>query len=425
MEFLEYSFMLWEPHMRCLYALWQRPWFGRVWIRQEVLLNDSVVLFCGKRGILWPEFIAAHYYVNQQVPQILPSPNDMERGANIAREHRIVTNLSILRSYNLPAALRNASHCDCLDPRDKTYGSFGIFTASSRRTIINGITVDYTKSVLEVYRDSALYVVQQSKRSTVLDTALRLPYRAFSFAQEILHAVWTGPDTDRVRLSAVLGPKIQQGHTPQFNIHLHQERRIGLATSLQWASPKLMEVGDVGPFETIVDTFTNGENSRHVDMLQYKAVDYDAAKECVVALIESQGQTPILPEWQRFEGAASWSCKDHRIIVTENWLLGVAPRSSVDGDVVATLPGCDSPIVLRQQEDGAFTVIGECYVHGLSFEESLLGLLEDNLRLHWCYGVSRPKTGLGQVEDRGRERRDSVLNHGQRRQREQNVRKAP
>jgi hypothetical protein len=76
---------------------------------------------------------------------------------------------------------------------------------------------------------------------------------------------------------------------------------------------------------------------------------------------------------------------------TEEGYLGLAPPDArpgtyvssvggflyftdqIQGDIICVLLGCDNPMLLREQEDESFTVVGECFVHGLNDAIGLLG----------------------------------------------------
>ncbi|PQE04207.1 heterokaryon incompatibility protein [Rutstroemia sp. NJR-2017a BVV2] len=67
-----------------------------------------------------------------------------------------------------------------------------------------------------------------------------------------------------------------------------------------------------------------------------------------------------------------------RLIITQGGYLGLAPASSMAGDIIAVLPGCPTPLVLRREGE-RFRVIGEAYVHGIMSGE-LQEMLEQGKR---------------------------------------------
>ena len=63
-----------------------------------------------------------------------------------------------------------------------------------------------------------------------------------------------------------------------------------------------------------------------------------------------------------------------RLVTTHGGYLGLVPAGAIAGDVVATIMGCDVPLLLRPakgEETSPFTLIGECYVHGVMSGEVL------------------------------------------------------
>jgi hypothetical protein len=75
-----------------------------------------------------------------------------------------------------------------------------------------------------------------------------------------------------------------------------------------------------------------------------------------------------------------------RFVVTKNGYIGVVPNMTKVGDVIAILKGGSVPFVLKRSEkrDGAFRLVGECYVHCLMNGEglSLPGIREGEFLLH-------------------------------------------
>ncbi|KAI9691963.1 MAG: hypothetical protein M1820_009671 [Bogoriella megaspora] len=70
---------------------------------------------------------------------------------------------------------------------------------------------------------------------------------------------------------------------------------------------------------------------------------------------------------------ASWAMNVlawRRLVTTMKGYLGLVPGSTQQGDVIAVLMGCDTPLVLRKS-GSAYEVVGECYVHGIMHGEVL------------------------------------------------------
>ena len=56
-----------------------------------------------------------------------------------------------------------------------------------------------------------------------------------------------------------------------------------------------------------------------------------------------------------------------RLVTTDGGYIGLVPAGAIEGDVVAIVMGCDVPLILRpaQGKPTRFTLVGECYVHGI------------------------------------------------------------
>jgi hypothetical protein len=60
-----------------------------------------------------------------------------------------------------------------------------------------------------------------------------------------------------------------------------------------------------------------------------------------------------------------------KLCFLEDGHVGWAPAEAEVGDVVCVLNGSVAPFTLREIQDGAFHLVGECYVHGLMNGEIL------------------------------------------------------
>ncbi|KAF2801805.1 HET-domain-containing protein [Mytilinidion resinicola] len=64
------------------------------------------------------------------------------------------------------------------------------------------------------------------------------------------------------------------------------------------------------------------------------------------------------------------SLSGRRLIITATGYLGLAPKASQTGDIIATVLGCSFPVIFRPCGD-LYRVVGECYVDGLMDDEAM------------------------------------------------------
>lgn len=74
--------------------------------------------------------------------------------------------------------------------------------------------------------------------------------------------------------------------------------------------------------------------------------------------------------WPR-EVYSMTSATHRRFFVTCNGSMGLAPMRARKNDIVCVLYGCSIPIVLREEEKGRFSFIGECFLHGFMDGEAI------------------------------------------------------
>ena len=68
--------------------------------------------------------------------------------------------------------------------------------------------------------------------------------------------------------------------------------------------------------------------------------------------------------------------------MTSNGSIAIVPPSTIIGDQIFLIQGAKVPFVLRHRpEDGNYTLIGECYVHGFMHGEMLTDDLKN--RIDW------------------------------------------
>ena len=141
---------------KALASLLARPWFGRMWILQEMAVASSATIVYGQNTIPWTDFFDS--IVRMARAYCLPENSAIE-GADDVINKRLDNIITIKQEYlakghlNFWKALRLSSYSEAKDPRDKVFALLGL-------CVQNQFTqVDYSKDIVEVYRDAALRIL--------------------------------------------------------------------------------------------------------------------------------------------------------------------------------------------------------------------------------------------------------------------------
>lgn len=157
------------PEWKAIKEWLLRPWFWRVWTIQESRLAKSATLFFGK------------YQVDLATVNMLMTINVVSDNQGMAGHLQeaftkpgLSVRLSAWRdrisgSQSLFGLLASSRRHQASDPRDKVYGLLGLtqeFDAGSDGCAL--LVPDYGKSVMEVYRNAARFLITRHKSLEVL-----------------------------------------------------------------------------------------------------------------------------------------------------------------------------------------------------------------------------------------------------------------
>ncbi|KAH6717537.1 heterokaryon incompatibility protein-domain-containing protein [Leptodontidium sp. MPI-SDFR-AT-0119] len=162
--------------------LLRRPNASRVWILQEYVLNQNVVMMCGTKTFpceLLPRIYAFHKM--GMTPRI--AVTDLRDEDAAGNDNKTLLNLASMASLrlkrldgtaetmSLAKVLIKCHGLDSTDPRDKVYGILGL--ASDADNI--GIRVDYSISVTDLYINTAIHVLETCQNFELLSCSLSNP----------------------------------------------------------------------------------------------------------------------------------------------------------------------------------------------------------------------------------------------------------
>lgn len=173
-----------KTQQKAILALWNRPYWKRVWVVQEVLLAKDIIVICGNHICLWQSFLDTLHRAHDI--RRMPSQSQQHMRQTPARrllQHKAKWKTNDWRR-SLHYLIETYSEMEATDARDKVYGLLGLVDGES-------ILADYSLTTEQVYArilDSELAKLDnkgQRRFCTKLRQALGLGYRKPSLQAEI------------------------------------------------------------------------------------------------------------------------------------------------------------------------------------------------------------------------------------------------
>ncbi|KAK4098184.1 hypothetical protein N658DRAFT_526545, partial [Parathielavia hyrcaniae] len=146
-----------NPIVQSIQMMLDASWSKRVWILQESLLNDSMIMMCGPHEMPWTMLDELGGLLSQRkLPRILNfsglGREDKDKDAGSARTIRRMAWLRRdFKSMALIDIINATHHLLCFDPRDKIYGLYGVLNArnEAQQCARMEMEVSYQKSVAD------------------------------------------------------------------------------------------------------------------------------------------------------------------------------------------------------------------------------------------------------------------------------------
>lgn len=415
-----------EADLRSIYHLFCRPWFERLWIRQEILLaNPKAIVICGTTGVLWSAFrtgMACIFY-NRRRPfeftQALRDRLEALRGF-------VFHSVDGLHLRSLRSATWGAK---CADPRDRIYGILSILKESYNSL---GIQPDYTKTVSEVYQDTLLRYFRSSNNLCLLSECQFNPDSGLpswvpdwsvmkrkplgnrnAYASGPLKASWKDKAPGVIQISAVYAARISR--IRKSEITLATDLKIVSEYLSLLASPELLAkiyLVDGTYLDAFVRTLCldnfhenyeppSGSRPKFYDCKTFFLGN--ALTASYEGLDESHGSI------RKFLLYARENLAGGNIFETVEGHIGLAPSGAKANDEIWVVLGCNSPMIMRPTgSDDTFSLISGCYTCGVNNAEAVLGSLpESTYRLEkwdeelqiWTLAFMDHATGISSLID--------------------------
>ena len=158
-----------------LWALFQRPWFSRVWVRQEIALGSDVGFYCGQHSCNYNDLEFAVRGMDWLYGEIGYHPSPAVRTLDILNPpyhyFKLIDKVTTLVDHGrqfapLEDLLANTQSCNATDSRDKIYAVLGLADPE-----IYNIKPDYGRPPRETYMAATRRMVEGSNSLSVLNVS--------------------------------------------------------------------------------------------------------------------------------------------------------------------------------------------------------------------------------------------------------------
>ncbi|KAI1074387.1 HET-domain-containing protein [Whalleya microplaca] len=378
-----------------MYHLLCRPWYYRLWVRQEIYLaNSEAVIMCGLWVVKWETFrrgLAVIYF---------KPPNNDEPSKSILNSLRSLQGFIHQRTDMSLLDLRNCfQDSECRDPRDRIYGVLSLLKENHR--VLCG-KPDYTRPWTELYQEvvrcfvreeTTLRLLQEcqlredrSCPSWVPDWSTRsnnsqlslLGYSLFASAQiGRCHVISEAGAMNVMGISKAVINDIQQ--IPDL-WDLTGDKVLGVLFELL---PKHQLNASL--LESYARTFICNQHRESYVPNDQRRPYFDDARQIVLDMMSKKEYNldSFSPENSvgKFLSTARKFMSNRIFFRTTSGYIGNAPAQAAIGDEVCVILGCDAPMLLRPCRNGRFLVVGDCFVDGLCQGEAILGPLPSNIQM--------------------------------------------
>ena len=372
--------------------LFYRPYFERLWIRQEIHAGRAGgIALCGHDSRQWALFEKGAYCWSRI-------------GENHDRSHTVYQVCSDV-DMTLAVLLQRARTVHCLDPRDKVYAVLGMM-ASEVGPVAETIVPDYSKSIAEVYGETfralrndhqPLALLQQAGISRDDDfrptwspdwsrqsptSSMRDQYASVNCATYVEY-----PDDLSLQVNGCAADTVSTVfQTGVYSSTTFENLFERLRTVLEHANQVMPSMTEDGILDRCSHVCTIGEFAESCDPPISWMPPFEGVKSTLRLLRRSpstsvaevaSGSNEVfkalrLPVWR--------ALSNRSFITTDKGLIGLAPIWVQPGDTIAVLIGSRNPMALTPPAAGRRRVLGECFIDGLNWGEALVGPVPTGLR---------------------------------------------
>ncbi|KAI0121663.1 heterokaryon incompatibility protein-domain-containing protein [Xylariales sp. AK1849] len=368
-----------------LSGIFQRKWFMRLWILQEIqLANKYSIIQCGDDGIPWPLFEKGVKLLDlndrDHPPELLVPLFDAVRTCD--------------RSTQLPLELllNSSGFRDYSEPADRTYGLLNLITPR----LAQSVQVNYSLSIMELFGDVFWAHVDLTRRLNLLrfsDGALRASDTSAwpSWLPDLRNCGSTVcPDVETSFSTA----SMSASHISHISSSEIQVAGFQVATISSVKALNIRNTRGVTSFiqgrglESLRATPYVAGGTRLDANLQALALGCLQPRfphhDCITLQTLKKAVVPAGDERNAIGNEADRYSEHYlgrllykkALFDTREGYIGIARQSVQPDDQVFILLGCEIPVILRQTPRNTYELASSCYMHGVMDGETVLGPLQ-------------------------------------------------
>ena len=389
--------------------LFQRPWFQRVWVVQEVWITPSgftdqegtaknrVIVLSGNEELPWDAVLQANPCLKMKFPwynrKIMPGLwTALFKVSRDTKQHRLAR--TSRRSLDILTAVIGGLDMKASNPRDKIF-SLLVFGQETHQIaeLPDLIRPDYKKTILQVYVDFTHWWIKHHRSLRILSAIHTLTGRTwldlsgpnsseddrFDLAQRPSWILWYDGRSEWMRCTLALNEPceysacgdcgVDVASTSSSNTLALKGIPISTVTSISYypylAEPQYPDMGRA--YERIFDP-TAGLNTWNSGKWGF---DIEPPTLNNIKRESERHWGEHLPQMRESEVGPWLPCHGKCMFEAADGKIGLCPSGTRVGDLVVILFGGKVPYLLRHKNAEEYYFVGECYVEKLMKGEAV------------------------------------------------------
>lgn len=408
-------------------TLFQRPYFSRMWIVQEVVRSTDAMVFCGPHTVKWETLLSV---VRSVSVHGMMGYHQIEHTARGALSVTLMGDLKDSHDVQLLKVLVSTRHFKSTDPRDRIYAILGITTSPNQ----TGVIIDYALSTAEVFTSLATYNMLNVKSLAILGSAGLSKDSNTNSLLPTWVPNWAHDNDRRICLSITGAFKAAGNSSPVVSLSANQKVltlrgiKVDSISNLTKTTRKYTEAQNPNEPEEMFGMIDVSQSRRRFEkkltseseqvsescwnfpegqtredaFWRTVACDMTAGYKRMknahkagyrfwqpyMAAMDSdgnvdqekhmQGNSKVLeelgglpPEYDEWMYAVTIHSVARNVCATAGGRMGLVSCETLPDDIVCVFLGGEVPFILRPTGDGLFKLVGECYIHGIMDGEVL------------------------------------------------------